>query len=485
MNGLFGFELSEQEINILTSINDFIYGKFLIFLLIAVGLYFSIRTRFVQGRLFKESLLVVMEKTDDEESLSSFQALMIATASRVGTGNIAGVTTAIVIGGFGAVFWMWLLAIIGSASAFIETTLAQVYKEKEESIYKGGPSYYIQRALGKRWLGILFSVLLIITFAFGFNGLQAQTISSSFELYIEDYQSSIYPTLIGIAMAAYAIYIFFGGARRIASITSIVVPIMATLYIIVGLAIIFTNIEQVLPSLKIIFTEALDFKTIFSADAMAGGFGASCLVQGIKRGLFSNEAGMGSAPNAAAAAEVSHPVKQGMVQVLSVFIDTLVICTTTAFIVILSGPIGLKDETGQLVNGIPFVQKALESEFGFAGIVFMTISIILFAGTSMIGNYFYAENNVKFITANKKVLFVFRLLAVIMIFIGAQLDLKAAWNIADITMGAMATVNCIAIVLLGNIAIRVMKDYERQKAQGLDPVFRAEDLGIDNTDCWK
>lgn len=484
MDVLFGLALSEQEINVLKDINDFIYGKFLIFLLIGVGVYFTIRTRFVQGRLFLDSFRVVAEKTDDE-SLSSFQTLMIATASRVGTGNIAGVTTAIVIGGFGSVFWMWLLAIIGGASAFIETVLAQVYKEREGKIYKGGPSYYIQRALGQRWLGIVFSILLVITFAFGFNGLQAQTISSSFELYVDDYQESIIPIIIGLAMAIYAAYLFFGGAKRIANVTSIIVPIMATLYIVVGMVVFFTNTDKFFPTMKIILTEAFDFKEIFSANAATGGFAGSCMVQGIKRGLFSNEAGMGTAPNASAATEVSHPVKQGMVQVLSVFIDTILLCSTTAFIVMLAGPTGLTDDTGELLNGVPFIQKTLENEFGFYGIVFITISMILFAGTSIIGNYFYAEYNVKFITENKTVLLIFRILAVGMVFIGAQLDLRVAWNLADVSMGFLATVNCIAILLLGGIAIKVMDDYERQKKAGLDPVFRAEDVGIHNTDCWK
>lgn len=485
MESWFGAETYKSIMGVLDSINDFMYSKFLIFLLIAVGLYFTIRTRFVQGRLFGDSIKTILEKKENEDSLSSFQTLMIATASRVGTGNIAGVTTAIVLGGYGAVFWMWILAIIGGASAFVETTLAQVYKEREGAIYKGGPSYYIQRALGQRWLGIVFSILLILTFAFGFNGLQSQTISSSFKLYVDNYDSSIYPIIIGAIMAVYAAYLFFGGAQKIAKVSSIIVPIMAVIYIVVGLVIFFTNIDKLGSSLSTLFSDAFDFQKIFDPNSVAGGFAGSCMVQGIKRGLFSNEAGMGSAPNAAAAAEVSHPAKQGMVQVLSVFIDTIIICSTTAFIVMLAGPIGLTDDNGDLVNGIPFVQKALESQFGFAGIVFITICIILFAGTSIIGNYFYAEFNMKFISENKTSLMIFRILAVAMIFIGAQLDLQMAWNLADITMGFMATVNCIAMLLLGGVAVKVLKDYEKQRSNGLNPVFLAKNVGLDNTDCWK
>ncbi len=455
--------------------NDFLYSKFLIIVLIAVGLYFTIRTRFVQIRLFPDSLRVVREKTNEEGSMSSFQALMIATASRVGTGNIAGVATAIVLGGPGALLWMWIMAVIGGASAFIESTLAQVYKERDGKIFKGGPAYYIQRALGARWLGIIFSILLILTFAFGFNGLQAYNISSAFQYYVTNFEDSNVPLIIGIILGVSAAVLFFGGTDKIGRVSSVLVPIMAGLYIAVGLLIFFLNIGELPHAMKVVVQSAFDWESIF------GGFAGSCVVLGIKRGLFSNEAGMGSAPNAAAAANVSHPAKQGLVQVLSVFIDTLVICSTTAFIVLLTDQYTVGGE----LNGIPLVQQSVAAVFGEVGIHFITVAICLFAFTSLIGNYFYAEANIKFISENKVFMQIFRILAALMIFMGAQNDLQTAWDLADVIMGCMATVNIIAIILLGGIAIRVLKDYEEQKAQGLDPVFKAEKVGIHNTDLWK
>lgn len=465
----------EQFTEVLNIANEFLYSKFLIILLIIVGLYFTIRTGFVQIRLFPESLRVVREKSDEEGSLSSFQALMIATASRVGTGNIAGVSTAIVMGGPGALLWMWIMAVIGGASAFIESTLAQVYKERDGKIFKGGPAYYIQRALGARWLGIIFSILLILTFAFGFNGLQSYNISSAFEYYVPNFAESNVPMIIGIVLAVGAAVLFFGGTHKIGRVSSVLVPVMAVLYIIIGIIIFFANITYLPQAMKEVVIAAFDWEAIF------GGFAGSCVVLGIKRGLFSNEAGMGSAPNAAAAANVSHPAKQGLVQVLSVFIDTLLLCSTTAFIVLLTGQYTVGGE----LNGIPLVQQSVASVFGTAGIHFVTVAICLFAFTSLIGNYFYAEANIKFISENKIFMFVFRILAILMIFVGAQNDLETAWGLADVIMGCMATVNIIAIMLLGGIALKVLKDYQEQKAQGLDPVFKAEKIGIHNTDLWK
>lgn len=460
---------------VLNEANEFLYSKFLIILLIVVGLYFTIRTGFVQIRLLPDSFRVVREKSHVEGSISSFQALMIATASRVGTGNIAGVSTAIVLGGPGALLWMWIMAIIGGASAFIESTLAQVYKERDGKIFKGGPAYYIQRALGARWLGIIFSILLILTFAFGFNGLQSYNIASAFEYYVPNFAQSNVPLIIGIILAIGSAIMFFGGTHKIGRVSSVLVPIMAALYIIIGLIIFFVNIEYLPQAMKEVFVAAFDWEAIF------GGFAGSCVVLGIKRGLFSNEAGMGSAPNAAAAANVSHPAKQGLVQVLSVFIDTLLLCSTTAFIVLLTN----QYTVGGDLNGIPLVQQSVASVFGEIGIHFITVAICLFAFTSLIGNYFYAEANIKFISENKIFMILFRVLAVLMIFLGAQNDLTTAWGLADVIMGCMATVNIVAIVLLGGIAIRVLKDYQEQKSKGLDPVFKAERIGIHNTDLWK
>lgn len=460
-------------------VNDFLYSKFLIAALIIVGLYFTIRTKFVQIRLLPDAFRAVKEKKNTVGGISSFQALMIATASRVGTGNIAGVTTAIVLGGPGSVFWMWIMAVVGGASAFIESTLAQVYKEKSGEIFRGGPAYYIQKALGQRWLGIVFAVLLILTFAFGFNGLQSYTIASAFHHYIPDFEDTFAPVIIGLMLVAFAAVSFFGGSKIISKISSILVPIMAVIYIGVGLVVFFTNLGALPKAMQGVMEQAFDFKTIFA------GFAGSCMAMGIKRGLFSNEAGMGSAPNAAASADISHPAKQGLVQVLSVFIDTLIICSTTAFIVLLAGPTGMLDDKGELLNGIPFVQHTLAGQFGEGGIHFVTICIVLFASTSLIGNYFYAESNMRFIKDNPIVMFLFRVFALAMIFLGAQVDLKTAWDLADVLMGFMATVNIVAMLLLGNIAVKVLKDYQTQKAQGLDPVFKAERLGIKNTDCWR
>jgi AGCS family alanine or glycine:cation symporter len=367
------------------------------------------------------------------------------------------------------------MCLIGGASAFVESTLAQVYKERDGKIFRGGPAYYIQKALGQRWLGIVFAILLILTFAFGFNGLQAFNISSAFEYYVPNYSDSYVPMIIGIVLAALAAFLFFGGAHKISIVSSTLVPIMAAIYIILGIIIFVLNIDKLPAAMSLVVSEAFDFKTI------AGGFAGSCMVMGIKRGLFSNEAGMGSAPNAAASADVSHPAKQGLVQVISVFIDTLLICSTTAFIVLLTG----QYEVGGDLNGIPLVQQSVASVFGPIGIHIVTIGICLFAFTSLIGNYFYAESNIKFINENKTFMFIFRILAVIMIFIGAQIDLSLAWNLADVIMGCMATVNIIAIVLLGGIAMKVLRDYEEQKAQGLNPVFHPDKLGIKNTECWK
>ena len=462
---------------ILGKINDWMYTYLLLFLLVGTGIYFTIRTRCVQLRFLKESFHVLKEKGKEEngkKQVSSFQALMISTASRVGTGNIAGIATAIAAGGAGAVFWMWLMAIIGGASAFIESTLSQDYKVKDKEDFRGGPSYYMEKALGKRSVGVLFAILLIICFAYGFNGLQSFNMSSSLEYYIPGYGDTIYPVIVGAVLAIGTAIVIFGGVHRIGFITSVLVPIMAGSYLLIGLYTIIVNISELPYIFSMILSQAFDFQ------AFAGGMAGSAVVIGIKRGLFSNEAGMGSAPNASASASVSHPAKQGMVQVLSVFIDTLLICSATAMMLLLSG---VEGKTGVL-DGIPFVQKAVSANVGNWGIHFITLSIFAFSFSSLIGNYYYAESNILFIKNNKKLLFVFRITCILAVFFGAQADFSMMWNIADITMGCMATVNIIVILILGNKAIRVLKDYEKQKKEGKDPVFSAKDVGIDNADCW-
>lgn len=466
--------------NFLSNLNDFLYSYILIFLLAGAGIYFTIRTRFVQITLLKDAFLALKEKSAAEETtsqkpVSSFQALMISTASRVGTGNIAGIATALAAGGPGAIFWMWIMAVIGGASAFVESTLAQVYKVKDGDSFRGGPSYYIERALKKRWLGVLFSILLICCFAYGFNGLQAYNISSSLEYYVKDYSDTMLPAVVGGVLALLTAIVIFGGVHRISFITSVLVPAMAGIYILVGLYVTLTNLSAVPEMFRTILSEAFDMKSII------GGFAGSTVLIGIKRGLFSNEAGMGSAPNASASATVSHPVKQGLVQILSVFIDTLLICTTTAFILLLSNVQGIPGT----LDGIPYVQAALQKNVGTWGIHFITFSIFAFAFTSLIGNYYYAEANILFIKNSPLLLNGFRITCLIAIFFGAQANFSTVWNLADVLMGLMALVNIFAILLLGNIAFRVLDDYRAQKKQGKNPVFKASNVHLTDTDEWK
>lgn len=458
--------------DILTYINDLLYTNILIVLLIAAGIYFSIKTRFVQFRLFPDAIKSLTE-SHNKKQISSFQALMISTASRVGTGNIAGITAALVIGGPGSVFWMWLMAFLGAASAFVESTLAQIYKTKHNGEFRGGPSYYIERALSKRWLGIIFSFLLIFCFAYGFNALQAFNISSSFEYYIPNYKNTVFPIIVAVVIALLTGLVIFGGVHRIGFISSVIVPIMAITYILVGIFITLKNITILPDMFKSIFQNAFDFKAIF------GGFAGSAMLIGIKRGLFSNEAGMGSAPNAAATANVSHPVKQGMVQVLSVFIDTILICSTTAFIVLLSGV-----DLNSGLNGIPFVQASICNQIGSIGIHFITFSIFTFAFTSIIGNYCYAESNILFIKDNKIFLNIFRVTCLVAVFAGALSSFDTVWNIADILMGLMAIVNIFAIYMLTGTMKKCLDDYLAQKKAGKNPVFNAKKAGINNTELW-
>lgn len=461
--------------NVLTKINDVMYTYILIILLVGTGLYFTIRTRGVQFRLLKDGLKSMLAKDEasskDEKKVSSFQALMISTASRVGTGNIAGIATAIATGGAGAVFWMWITALVGGASAFVESTLAQVYKVKDKDQFRGGPSYYMERALKARWMGIIFSILLIICFAYGFNGLQAFNMSSAMEYYFVDYNNSMGPMILGIVLAVLTGLVIWGGTHRIGFISSVIVPIMACAYILIGLVTMIINITE-LPSIF-----ATIIKNAFNVRAMMGGFAGSAIVIGIKRGLFSNEAGMGSAPNASASANVPHPVNQGLVQVVSVFIDTILICSSTAMMLLTSNVEGVAGE----LDGIPYVQQAISSNVGKWGIHFITVAIFAFAFTSVIGNYCYAESNILFIKNNKIVLNVFRVTCVLAVFLGAQADFTLAWNLADVTMGFMAIVNIIAILILSNVAVKVLKDYEKQKKDGKKPKFVGEDIGIEGT----
>lgn len=463
------------------AIDNFMYTYILVFLLVFTGVYFTIRTRAVQIRYIKEMVVQLFEKRVDEggRAISSFQAMMVSTGSRVGTGNIAGIATALVMGGPGALFWMWLMALVGAASAFIESTLAQIWKVREtEGEFRGGPAYYIQQGLGKRWMGVLFAVSLIACYAVGFNELQAYNAASALEYYIPDYATNGAAVVMGIILTVLTALVIFGGAKRISVINSVVVPIMAIAYIALGVWVTVSNIGLLPEAFSMMFASAFDFQAIF------GGFAGSALMLGIKRGLFSNEAGMGSAPNAAATASVSHPVKQGLVQTLSVYIDTLFICTCSAMLVLV---FMVEDPSAAAgLNGMPLVQMAVRHFTGDIGIAFITVAVFLFAYTSLIGNYFYAESNLKFITGERKrLVFWFRVFCLVIVFVGCLSSFDLAWNTADILMCIMCIINLIAILLLGKWALKCLDDYNRQRKEGLDPIFLASSIpGLPPCQCW-
>lgn len=476
-------DLNEYLIGVTGEIDGFMYTYILVILLIAAGLWFTFRTKFVQIRYIKDMFTNLTEKKHvvGDKSISSFQAMMISTASRVGTGNIAGVATAVAMGGPGAVFWMWVMALFGSATAFIESTLAQIWKVKKPGGgYLGGPAYFIEQALGMRWLGIVFAVLLILCFALGFNGLQSFNTASSLSLYFPGVDGGTAYTVaiaVGIVLTCLTAFVIFGGAKRISIITSVIVPIMAVIYIALALFTVLTNLGSMGAVFSFIIASAFDFQSIF------GGFAGSCVMLGIKRGLFSNEAGMGSAPNAAATASVSHPVKQGLIQSLSVYIDTLLLCTCSAMMVMV---FYVQDPAlATTLNGIPLVQMAVNNSVGEWGIHVITFAIWAFAFSSIIGNYFYAEGNFLFITKNKTALFIFRLACCAIVFMGAVNSFDLAWNLADIFMGFMAIVNLIAIFILGKWAFAALDDYAAQKKAGKNPVYVASNFpGMPATECW-
>ena len=459
------------------TINNVMYSYLLIIMLLGVGLYFTFRTKFIQFRLLGESIRLVGEKKEgDENSVSAFQALMVSTASRVGTGNIVGVANAIAIGGYGAVFWMWIIALVGGASAFIESTLAQVYKKRNaEGGSYGGPSYYIEAALKKRWLGVLFALALIATYAVGFNMLCSYNVVTSLSGY--SFYSDIVPLLTGAALAILAAICLLGGGKRIVKVTGVLVPFMGIAYIIMALIVMVMNAGNIPMVLREIFAGAFDFKAIF------GGFAGSALMHGIKRGLYSNEAGVGSAPNAAAAATVSHPAKQGLVQMLSVFIDTLLICTATAMMCLSSGLVPNAD-----VTGAGFVQQALAVDFGSFGYYFVTAALLLFAFTTLLGNLYYCEGCLNYIAKrqlSEKAMNIFRIIACVVIFGGALLDFGMVWNLADVFMGIMALINLPVIVILGKTALKTLQDYVDQRKAGKNPVFHASTVGLEGqVDFW-
>ena len=462
---------------IIELINDALYSYILIIVLVLGGVYFSFKTKFVQFRLLKEQFHAVTEKPVDGKSVSSFQALMVSTASRVGTGNIIGVSTALCLGGYGSVFWMWLIAIIGAASAFVESTLAQIYKKKGTEGSYGGPAYYIEAALKSRTLAIVFLIFLILTYGVGFNMLASYNLQSTFSSY-KMYNSQTSPWIIGLVLAVIVGFCLFGGGKRIISATTLIVPFMGMAYILVAVVITIINASSLPAIFREIFVGAFDLKAIF------GGFSGSCVMLGIKRGLFSNEAGVGSAPNASASAEVSHPAKQGLVQILSVFIDTILVCSATAFMCMASGIAPTPE-----LSGAPYVQAAISATLGKFGPIFITIAMILFAFTTLLGNLFYVEKAFCYIIGkNPGKVFntVYYIVASLVIFIGAGLSADLLWNLADLTMGGMTLINMPVIFILSKYAVRALDDYTRQRKEGKEPTFRAKDIRLPHeVDYWK
>lgn len=467
-----GVFMSDMLTQAITLLNDRFLGYVLMAALLFAGVYFTIATRFVQFVRPKEMLRLMTgqpEGNSPKGHISSFQAFSISTASRVGTGNIAGVAIAITVGGPGAVFWMWLIAVIGAASAFAESTLAQIYKVKSGTHFRGGPAYYMQKALGSRRLGLAFAMIITLTFAFVFNSVQSNTIAQSLNTTFQ-----IDPFVTGTLLAALTAVIIFGGLKRIAKFSAVIVPVFALGYIAITLLVVCLNIEKLPGVLGLILSDA------FSLRNVAGGALGATIMTGARRGLFSNEAGMGSAPNAAATANISHPVKQGYVQAFSVFIDTLVICSCTAFIVMLGDYPAFPG-----LEGIALTQKTLTQQLGPFGDYFISASVLLFAFTSIIGNYYYGQANVEFLTRKRWVMVCFRMGVSMMVLLGAILQLKLVWNMADLFMTIMALMNIYAILRLRRQVIDVLDDYKRQKQAGLDPQFNPANVpSVQHAEAW-
>ena len=472
---------------LITTVNDAVWGYVLIFALVGCGLWFTIKTRFVQFRMVGEMFRLLTDSAFDtveeqvqgqrerykRKRISSFQAFAVSVATRVGTGNLAGVASAIAVGGPGAVFWMWVIALIGSATAFVESTLAQLFKQKHKDSFIGGPAYYIQRGLHQRWMAVTFAVLITCQFGLSNNSIQANTICGAMQ---EAFGWS--PLWVGMALAALGLIIVFGGIQRIAFVCAILVPLMAFGYMVLAIVVIIMNIGLVPHVFKLIMLDA------FGVEKVVGGTIGATIMYGVKRGLFSNEAGEGSAPNVAATAAVSHPVKQGLIQALGVFTDTLLVCSCTAFIILISGLYQVPE-----LNGIALTQSALQSEVGSAGPVFIALAIFMFAFSSIIGNYYYGEANIRFITPNTKVMTAYRICSAgVMVLFGALASFELVWNIVDFFMAFLTACNLIAIVLLGRYAFRLLEDYRQQKRQGIkEPTFHRSQLPEleHELECWE
>lgn len=447
-------------------LNNLIWGNILIYLLPALGIFFTLTSRFVQFRYFFKMFNVLRDTVHDKEGhISSFQALMLSVAGRVGGGNIAGVAVAITLGGPGAVFWMWIIGLIGMSTSFFECSLAQLYKEKDgedSCVYRGGPAYYVTKALGQRWLGVIISVLLMITFGFAFNATQSFIISTSFEASFD------IPTWLtgGIVTFVFAIAIF-GGVKRISKFSEVIVPVMAMGYLLIAIVVIALNVEKIPALITMIVTEAFN-----PSSAIGGGIGA-VILQGAKRGMFSNEAGLGSAPNVAAVAYVAHPVQQGIVQSFSVFIDTIILCSCTAFIILLSG-VYVPGQEG--VEGVLLTQNALIEHIGPFGGYFVTVALFLFGLSSMLYNYYLAENSLNFFSKGNASLFnAFRVLCIALIVWGSFQDLGSIFSFADLSMGLLAVINLVVIAVLYKPVLKLIKGYDRQLKEGKKPVLRYND----------
>lgn len=456
--------------DLINLMNDLLWGSILVYLLVGVGIYFTVRLGFIQFRHFGHMFSVLKNsRKADKAGISSFQALCTSLAARVGTGNMAGVAVALTAGGPGAIFWMWLIAMLGMATSFAESTLAQLYKTRDaDGNYRGGPAYYMEKGLGMRWMGVLFSVFLIIAFGLVFNAVQANAIAGAM-----NNAFGFEEMYVGIAIVIISAFVIFGGIRKIARTAELIVPIMALAYLLIALYVMITNLDKVPDVLSLIFKSAFGLQ-----EAAAGGLGyaiAQAMIQGIKRGLFSNEAGMGSAPNAAASAPPSppHPASQGYVQMLGVFTDTIVICSCTVAIILMSGEYVPHGE----ITGIELTQRALTAQVGDWGGIFVAVAIFFFAFTSIIANYSYAETNLIFLEHNnKKGLVFFRLVVLGMVMFGSLAALPTVWALADVSMGLMAIVNLVAIILLSGIVIKLAKDYNRQLDAGKVPTFDANDF---------
>lgn len=460
----------------IVSINDFTWSYILVAALILCALWFTFRTHFVQFRMVGEMIRLLGESTDThdkgEKHVSSFQAFAVSIASRVGTGNLAGVASAIAIGGPGAVFWMWIIALLGSATAFIESTLAQLYKRRHADSFIGGPAYYILHGMHCKWMSKLFAILITMTFCMAYISIQSNTICGAMQKAF-----SINPTWMGVVLAVLSLVIVFGGIQRIAKVSSVLVPLMAVGYVVLALVVIVMNIQLIPHVFRLIVENAFGFEQV-----AGGGLGAT-MMNGIKRGLFSNEAGEGSAPNIAATASTTHPVKQGLIQSLGVFTDTLLVCSCTAFIIIISGLY-----TDGSTSGIMLTQNALEHEVGSSGPIFVAIAIFFFAFSSIIGNYYYGEANVRFLTQRPSAILVLRIITGgLMVMFGAIASLDLVWSIGDFFMALVTICNLIAIITLGKYAFRLLDDYRQQKRAGVkSPVFKRETMPDIEKDieCW-